>query len=210
MKLIVITPSKDKENEIGFIIKMFESGLKTLHVRKPNYSTNKLSNYIKDIPEIYHNRIVIHSHHKLAIKYNLKGIHLTSVHLVKKWKYWFVRQRLKLKFHTTLKSRSYSRLQYVYSQEDYNFNYYFLGTMYNSITGGFYSGYHEEGVVAAIKNSNKKLVARGGTNLSTIIKTFDLGFDGIAFNTFLWESENAYNTFLDIIKVFKENNIPVD
>lgn len=209
MRLIVITPSKDKDGEIALATKMFECGLMTLHIRKPKYSTSQLSDYIKEIPSIYHNRIVIHSHHKLALKYDLKGIHLTSVHLVKKWKYWFVRQRLKLKFHSTSKSRSYSRLQYVYTKEEYNFNYYLVGTMYNSITGGFYSGYYEDGVIAAIKNSNKNLVARGGTTASSVKKTFDYGFYGIAFNSYIWESQTPFENFMKVIEAFKSNNIEI-
>ena len=210
MKLIVITPAKDKEDETNIVTKMFESGLTTLHLRKPRYSTNQMSEYIKSIPAHYHNRIVIHSHHKLALKFELKGIHMTRTHLVKKWKYWFVYQRLKLKFGTIFKSRSYSRLQYVYSEEDYNFNYYLIGTIYNRLTGGLYSGFYEEGVRAAIRNSNKKLVARGGTTPEVVKKTHDYGFHGIAFNSYLWDAETPYTNFLKILKTFKENDIELE
>jgi thiamine-phosphate pyrophosphorylase len=210
MKLIVITPAKDKEDEANIVTKMFESGLTTLHLRKPRFSTNQMSEYISNIPEHYHNRIVIHSHHKLALKFDLKGIHLTSTHLVKKWKYWFVRQRLKLKFSSISKSRSYSRLQYVYSTEEYSFNYFLIGTMFNSLTGGFYSGFYEEGVAAAIKNSNKKLVARGGTTPDIVKKANDIGFYGLAFNSYLWEADAPYSNFLKVLKAYKDNSIEVE
>src|SRR6478735_786042 len=98
MRLIVITPSKDVPDEQTLVTKMFESGLKTLHLRKPKHSTAQMMDYIKEIPKHFHNRIVIHSHHKLALKFNLKGIHLSRTHLSKQWRYWFVRARLRLKF----------------------------------------------------------------------------------------------------------------
>jgi thiamine monophosphate synthase len=82
--------------------------------------------------------------------------------------------------------------------------------MFNSITGGFYSGYYEDGVVAAIKNSGKNLVARGGTNAETVVKTHDLGFHGIAFNSYIWESESPYQNFVKILSAFKENHITLE
>lgn len=84
MKLFVITSSKEVPDETSLITKMFECGLTNLHLRKPKFSTNQMSDYIKEIPEHFHKYIVIHSHHQLALKYNLKGIHLTSTHLSKK------------------------------------------------------------------------------------------------------------------------------
>ena len=125
MKLVVITPSKDIPDEPTLVTKMFESGLKTLHLRKPKHSTNQMAEYIKEIPTHFHNRIVIHSHHNLALKFTLKGIHLSKNHLSTNWKYWLTRTRLKLKFGETSKSRSYSRLQQVYSKEEQNFDYFF-------------------------------------------------------------------------------------
>jgi thiamine-phosphate pyrophosphorylase len=210
MKLFVISPPKDKPDEANLVTKMFEAGLTNFHLRKPRYSTNQMAEYIREIPEHFHNRIVIHSHHLLALKFNLGGIHLTSTHLNKKWKYWFVRFRLKLKFGTLSKSRSYSRLQQVYNTEEYHFNYYLLGTIFNSLTGGFYSGYYEEGVTAAIKTGKKKFVARGGTTPNSVKKANDLGFYGIAFNSYLWDSELPYANFLKVIEAFKENNIEID
>lgn len=210
MKLFVISSTKDNPDERTLVTKMFEGGLTTLHLRKPKFSTRQMSEYIKDIPEHFHNRIVIHSHHQLALKFNLKGIHFTTTHLNKKWKYWFIRQRLKIKFVSLSKSRSYSRLPQVYKAEDHNFSYCFIGTIFNSLTGGFYSGFNEESVTAAIKNSNKKLVARGGTTPAAVKKANDLGFYGIAFTSYLWDAEKPYSNFLKILEAYKENNIELE
>jgi thiamine-phosphate pyrophosphorylase len=207
MELFVITSSKDVPDETSLITKMFESGLTHLHLRKPKYSTNQMIDFLNEIPEHFHKYIVIHSHHQLALKYDIKGIHLTSTHLSKKWKYFFVRQRLKLKFSKISKSRSYSRLQQVYNKEDYTFDYILIGTMFNSITGEFYSGFYEAGVKAALKNAGKRFVARGGTSHKTIAKAASLGFYGIAFNSYIWDTTTPYENFLKILAVYKENNL---
>jgi len=207
MKLFVITPSADVQNEQSIITKMFETGLTTLHLRKPKYSTSQMAEYIKEIPSHFHNRIVIHSHHKLALKFKLKGIHLSSTHMSKKWRYVFVRLRLKLRFARTSKSRSYSRLQQIYKKEDQNFDYYLVGTMFNNMTGEFYSGFYEDGIIAAIKNSDKQLIARGGTSPKVIPRAAKVGFHGIAFNSYVWNAESPYANFLKIIEEFKANNI---
>ncbi|HQQ93015.1 MAG TPA: thiamine phosphate synthase [Bacteroidia bacterium] len=210
MKLIVITPSSDVPDETSLVTKMFESGLMTLHIRKPKKSTQQLREYIQEIPEIFHKRIVLHSHHDLALKFNLKGIHLGDVHLSRHWKYFFVRLRLKMRFEDTSKSRSYSRLQQVYHKEERNYSYYLLGTMFNRMTGDLYSGYYEEGVRAANANSAKNLVARGGCILSSVQKAHQYGFYGIAFNSFLWSFERPYERFLAIVEEFRTQHIVME
>ena len=98
MKLIVITPSRDVADEPSLVARMFESGLQTLHLRKPRYSTSRMCKYIQEIPEHFHNRIVVHSHHGLALKFRLRGIHLSRAHLKTSWRYWFIRTRLRMRF----------------------------------------------------------------------------------------------------------------
>ncbi len=210
MRLLVITPTKDVEDEPALVTSMFESGLTTLHLRKPKHSTNEMRDYIKAIPEHFHNRIVIHSHHHLALKFKLKGIHLGRIHLSRKWKYLFVRLRLKMQFGKTSKSRSYSKLQQVYQKEEQSFNYFLLGTLFNNMTGALYSGFYEDGVIAANKNSGKDLIARGGTTIKSIAKARQFGFKGIAFNSYIWNSGAPTQAFLKVLEEFKRLEIEVE
>jgi thiamine-phosphate pyrophosphorylase len=210
MKLFVITPSTDFANEQSLVTKMFEAGLTTLQLRKPKYSTFQMTEYLKEIPTHFHNRIVIHSHHKLALKYKLKGIHLSKTHMSKNWRNTLVRFRIKLRFGKISKSRSYTRLQQIYKTEDQTFDYYLVGTMFNNMTGDFYSGFYEDGILAAIKNTNKKLVARGGTSPKVLAKTAKLGFYGIAFSSYLWNATAPYDNFLKILEEFKQHNIDIE
>ena len=88
MKLVVLSASEPQDHEIEMLCKMFENGLEYFHLRKPKYSTYKLSDYIQSIPEQFRNRIIIHSHHELAVKYNLHGVYITRSHkrrLIRTW-----------------------------------------------------------------------------------------------------------------------------
>ena len=210
MKIIVITPTRDLPDEPAIVTRMFEAGLKTLHLRKPRHSTKRMSEYISEIPKHFHNRIVVHSHHSLALRFNLKGIHLSRAHLSTNWRYWFVKTRLRMRFARCSKSRSYSRLQQAYNKEEQHFDYYLMGTVFNNMTGGLYSGFYEEGVVAANRNCGKNLIARGGTVSSSVGHAHKLGFAGIAFNSFIWESENAFERLIEILAEFRRLSIPVE
>src|SRR5665213_2665373 len=88
MKLILISPSDKNDSEIPFLIKMFENGLPTYHVRKVKYSTRKLRDYLLEVPEKYRNRLVIHSHHELALKFGLKGVYISRSHKKRKKRTW--------------------------------------------------------------------------------------------------------------------------
>jgi thiamine-phosphate pyrophosphorylase len=208
MKLVVITPSKDVEDEPMLVTKMFESGLTTLHLRKPTHSTAEMREYISQIPEPFHKRIIIHSHHDLAVKFNLKGIHLSRTHLAKGWRSWI--RNFRLRFRNALKTRSYRRLQQAYTVEERDYAYYLIGTMFNNMTGNLYSGYYEDGVIAANKTSGKKLVARGGTTIKSIEKAHRYGFYGIALNSCIWSSPDPVQAFHDALDEFRRLGIPHD
>lgn len=210
MKLIIITGSKTLGEEPSLVTKMFEDGLMTLHLRKPKLTTQEMRDYIEEIPEYFHNRIIIHSHHILAAKYNLKGIHFTSTHLNKKWKYLFTRMRLRIKFGKLYKTRSYKRLSNVHNTEEHEFDYYLMGTVFNNLTGELYGGFYEEALIAALRSSDKKIVARGGVTDKVIEKAVKYGFHGIAFNSYVWESENPCTQFINIIRKFNELNIKIE
>lgn len=210
MEITVITSSKKNEDEPKIVTQLFEAGLSTLHLRKPRYSTKQLSGYIEQIPVHFHNRIIIHSHHNLIFKYNLKGIHFTNVHLERKFKKWWFLRKLRVKGKKIISSRSYHKLSEVYNTEEIKFNYYLLGTVFNSLTNTLYSGFYEHGITAAIKTSGKDFIARGGINESTIEKAWQLGFKGVAINSYIWKTENPFQKFVDVLDFCKKKNIPVE
>ena len=210
MKLVVITQSQKSDTEILAIIQMFEAGLETLHVRKNRFSTKELDDYIKEIPAHFHNRIIIHSHHKLALKYDLKGFHFTSTHLKHNIKLWWNTKMIYLRKPNLVKSISYKRIAELYQEQKVKTDYCFLGTMFHNISGELYSGFYPETVTAAIEKSGKKIYARGGVNEKSADLAYKLGFHGIALYGHLWKSTSPFEKYIAFVRYCKEKNIPIE
>ncbi len=210
MKLVVITPSKKTETEIFAIVKMFEAGLDTLHVRKNRFSTKELDEYINEIPVHFHNRIVIHSHHKLALKYNLKGFHFTDTHLKKKFKLWLNTKLIYIRKPSLFKTISFKRIDDCYLKDNLSTKYCFLGTMFHNVSGDLYSGFYPETIEAVIKKSGRQIYARGGISDKSIELAYKLGFHGVALYGYLWKSDNPIEKYIELIRYCKEKNIPIE
>jgi thiamine-phosphate pyrophosphorylase len=210
MKLVVITDNKNSDTEIYSIIQMFEAGLETLHLRKNRHSTKELEEFITQIPEHFHNRIIIHSHHRLALKYDLKGVHFTSTHFKQKFQLWVNTKLIYLRKPNLLKTTSFKRVADVYKGTKVKTDYCFLGTMFHNLTGELYSGFYKETVEAAIQKSGKRIYARGGINEKSVELAYKLGFHGIALYGYLWKSTNPSVKYLEFIRYCKEKNIPIE
>src|SRR3972149_4312026 len=74
--IIVISNPAAIAKEHAIINQLFDEGLEIFHLRKKGFSENEIKKFIELIPEKYFNRIVLHSHYRLAKEYNLKGIHV--------------------------------------------------------------------------------------------------------------------------------------
>ena len=203
MQIIVIS-SKDKfRSEVVQVTKMFEAGLEVFHLRKPKFSQKRMEEYIKEIPEKYHNRVVIHSFHDLAKKYLLKGIHLTKRHKKKRFAVAWRNFLLKLKrpyltistsCHDLGKLRLYAN----------KYDYVMLSPVFDSISSnGGQAAYAHGAIKKAIKDAGgDKIVALGGLDATDINAAKSLGFSGIALLGTLWYSNrkpiDVYNEVVDI------------
>ncbi len=209
MKIIVISSNKQNEKETKIVTTMFEHGLETFHLRKPRLTTKELSEYIEQIHAHFHNRIVIHTHHSLAGKYKLKGIHFTRSHLKTPRKTWWRLKLLSWKrpLSSLTMSSSHSKLSTLYEPTEYSYNYVFVSPVFDSLTGKFQSGFYEEGIKAANEKSGKKIIARGGVNADKLEKVNELGFYGIALYSALWDKPDPFQEFLNILRRCKELGI---
>ena len=210
MKIIVISPSKIRDNEINAVVQMFEAGLDTYHVRKPTFSTKQMQEYIEQIPKQFHNRIIIHSHHNLARKYNLQGVHYTKKHLEKNIRNWWREKMLRLSTSHFIKTTSHGKLSSLYDAEDLKFDYVFLSPIFDSITGKYQSGFYEESIKAAINKTGKKIIARGGVDITRVDKIHELGFYGLALYSVIWDKENPLEEYLKVVRSCNELGIIVE
>jgi|SRR5246127_187581 len=210
MKVIVISPSKIKEEEITNLVKMFEAGLETYHLRKPKFSTKQLQEYIEKIPKQFYNRIIIHSHHNLARKYNLQGVHYTKKHLEPNFKNWWREKMLRISTSNFIKTSSHGKLASLYDEEEMKFDYVFLSPIFDTITGKYQSGFYEDSIKLALQKTGKKVIARGGVDVTRIEKIKELGFYGMALYTSVWDKEKPVEEYLKVINRCKELGIPVE
>lgn len=209
MKLIVISPSHKQESEIGILINMFEQGLPTYHVRKKKFRTRELKNYLEQIPPKYHKRIVIHTHHELALKYDLKGIYISRAHKKNKfrmwfWKHWFKLRKGGLEISTTFRS-----IEDI-AHSPTNYDYIFLAPVFDSLSGNFQSAFSEYNLKPALKNKRYPVIARGGISAETLQKAAVLGFDGVAFYTSIWKSPNPLQEFMKVKERFAQLSLPME
>jgi thiamine-phosphate pyrophosphorylase len=208
MKLIVISPVRSKDHETRLVTELFEHGLETLHLRKPGMRRSEMREYIEAIPSHFHNRIVIHSHHTLARRYMLKGVHMTRMHLKKPFISWFRMRMLRVRKPDALQTSTFHRLANIYENK-IDYNYVLLGTIFDPISGKFGPGYSEHSLRAALEKSRQPVIARGGTSVDNIALCNDLGFAGMAFASSIWKAENPVEAFCAVIIRCRELNIPV-
>lgn len=210
MKLIVISSSGKVENEANLVTQLFEAGLETFHLRKLKWTTKQMKDFLMQIPEHFHKRIVIHSHHNLARKFNLGGIHLTSNHKKKKWKTWFTIKLVQLKHPKIEVTTSFKNIgQLLDEHSDFNYSYVFLSPVFDNHASRFQSGFTEHGLHSTISKTKYAVIARGGVDINAIEKAHKIGFKGLAFYSAIWRSKDPVAEFNKVVEKFEELKIPI-
>lgn len=211
MKLIVISSSGTIENEAQIVTQLFEAGLETFHLRKLKLSTKQMTEFIKQIPVHFHNRIFLHSHHNLASTFKLGGIHLTSTHKKKKYRTWLSLRLIKFKNPDIKISTSFKTIgQLLDNEQKYPYSYVFLSPIFDSISSKFQSGFTEHSLHSAIQKTKFDVIARGGIEVSSIEKAIRINFKGLAFYSSIWKSKDPVSEFNKIVEKFQELQIPIE
>ena len=198
MKLIVISSPKKNPSEPEIVTQFFKNGLEIFHLRKPKFSQQELEGYLNLIPGEFFNRIVIHSYHKLAVKYNLRGIHLTRRHRRQKFKTWLKIKYVKSKNPDITITASFHSLESLFEDQS-NYDYVFLSPVFDSISKGNYqakfSGHNLE---VALSKIHQKVIALGGVDIDKIDKIKEMNFAGMALHGAIWESNDPVEAFQNI------------
>jgi len=211
MKLLVISSSGEIENEAQIITSLFEAGLDHFHLRKHKLSTKKTKELLSAIPKHFHNRIILHSHHNLAGKFNLRGIHLTKSHIKKRFKTWITIRLIQLRNPDIIITTSFSNIGQLFEKDHhYAYNYVFLSPIFDSLNSKFQGGFTDHSLKSAIQKSNFNVVARGGVDINSIEKSNEIGFAGLAFYSAMWRKKDPLAAFNAIIERFQELKIPIE
>ena len=165
--LIVITLPYFIEREAERIVQRL-ANVDLIHLRKPDSTIDEMERLIREIPTEYHNRLVLHDHHHLALKYGFYGIHLNS------------RNPLPPQGWKGSISRSCHSLEEIIDWKD-KCNYLSLSPIYDSISKqGYKSAFSRELIKKAVAKGiiDNKVLALGGVTFDKVEEVLSLGFGG--------------------------------
>ncbi len=191
-KLIVITPEKDMAGEAGIVNRLFEAGLQTLHVRKPNHTRQEIKNLLSEIHENFRHRVVLHQHYELLNEYDLKGSHLP--------------ENRRIEGDTggikNIVSTSFHKLADI-TREKRTFEYAFFSPVFRSISK---KGHESSVDLATLKKFFQSqapfpIIALGGINEETIVLAKETGFYGAACIGHVWENSDPIAQFKKLQKI---------
>ena len=206
MQLVIISSPDKFTSEAKKVANLFDCGLETFHVRKPKFSRRKMKQYLSMIPDEYHNRVIIHSHHRLAKTFKLKGVHITRFHkkrsLRLKLSLWWLK-KTNPDLCITSSFHSLDKLM----KEDFNYHYIFLSPIFESISKKGHNGsFPTLRLKDVLKKTRYKVFALGGVNKETIIEARDLGFSGMGLLGAVWNNNSLapLEAYKEIVAIIKE------
>ncbi|MCM1312817.1 MAG: thiamine phosphate synthase [Bacteroides sp.] len=176
MKLILITSPTYFTEEAILINSMFDAGLDTLHLRKPDSNLEMYEQLLIQIDRQWLDRIVIHEHFSLKEKHSLKGIHLNK------------RNPNIPENYTGHVSCSCHSIDEIKAWKN-KYNYVFLSPIFNSISKtGYLSKFSEQDLIQAKQEGiiDHKIIALGGIDIANISRVKSYGFGGAAIMGGLW------------------------
>ena len=185
------------EGEAEAINLLFENGLELLHVRKPFASQPETEDFIGQISENFHARIVLHDYYELTRRFDLKGIHLN-------------RRNDGLKPHSSFQntlqlSRSCHSLEEI--PKSHFCDNVFLSPIFDSISKtGYKKVFTPEQLNEAKirKIINERVIALGGVTTENIPMACSYGFGGVAVLGALWHDFAASRNLNELLKRFNE------
>ena len=177
MELMVITRADFVEGESEAIRMLLDEGLEFLHIRKPGSTPEQVEQLLKQIPGKYYNRIVLHEHVDLALRYELRGFHVnrrTTEHVpYYKWEV----------------STSVHSLEELKKKKG-SYEYLFLSPVFDSISK---TGYHSAFTPGQLRQAREHFVldygviALGGVTADRVGMLRMLGFGGVAVLGDVWD-----------------------
>lgn len=195
MKLIVLSTPDFFVEEDKIITDLFEEGLDTLHLRKPESEPVLSERLLSLIPEEYHSRIMVHNHFYLKEEYNLMGIHVNRRNPN-------IPQDYKGK-----KSRSCYELAEL-SEARKNFDYCILDNVFDSISNTIKkSTLSTDEIKTAARQGliDRKVMAMGGVTLEKLPDIIDMGFGGAIVCGDLWNKFDIHGArdYKNLLKHFR-------
>ena len=201
MFTLLLTPPEFIPDEVQILEQLFEAGLTTLHVRKPNASLEQIEDFIRQFKPQYMKRLVLHSQYQLMAKYNIKGIHLTT-HV---WEELQEQGQLK-EYIRPVQRRGLTVSASVHKFEEIlkmpsKLDYAFLSPFFDSISKPGYKAAISPEVVEDFVFNNSKvppIVALGGIEQNNIHSLKNKNIAGVALLGSVWQAPSPVEAFSEI------------
>ncbi|MFQ3326939.1 MAG: thiamine-phosphate pyrophosphorylase [Salibacteraceae bacterium] len=172
-EVAVFSPEKDYPNELELVLDLFKAGLKRFHLRKPHSDLTSIRNYLSSIPKAYRERVFVHYNRKLAEEFGCK-LHL-------QFKFAVIQGEVK-----QCDSVSVHSLE-EFEQIDGHIESCTLSPIFESISKENYAA--NPTLDGIPRKRETAILALGGVDAHTIIKSIELGFNGAACLGAIWHSK---------------------
>jgi thiamine-phosphate pyrophosphorylase len=198
MKLIVISPEAEESREHRVVAELFACGLTDYHLRKPTWSLAQMRGWLNELPEQFHSRIIVHSHHDLSADFALGGVHFRDRSPHPK------SNPLDYTSRSMLCSRAVHTLNDLRSSLN-EFDRVLFSPVFPSISKsgyaplGTFSVRELKAVVALPRRA--EVIALGGVTVSRIPDCIQFGFDGVAVLGAIWQAPNPLLAFAQLQEV---------
>ncbi|MBB1192149.1 thiamine phosphate synthase [Flavobacterium sp. SOK18b] len=189
--MIVITSPIQIANEINTIHALFENGLELLHIRKPDFSETEMKTFVSKIKTEFRHRLVLHSHHHLALELGIDRIHLTEKNRI----------ATSQESLENWKKSGYTLSTSIHQMSDFEelssvFDYAFFGPVFKSISKPNYvSNLDFKKELEQRKNNKTALIALGGITSENIETALAFGFDDVALLGTIWNNNHSIENF---------------
>ena len=180
MKLIIMTKSTFFVEEDKILEALFEAGLESLHLYKPNAEPVYSERLLTLLADKFYDKITIHDHFYLKDEFHLRGIHLNNDQ---------TEPPIGYRGHISRTCRSTAEL----AEAKRNSDYVFLKSLFDSqsnladkstLTMDELREASRRGLI------DERVYAMGGINLGNLSTVRELGFGGIVVCGDLWNRFN--------------------
>lgn len=176
---ITLPQYEDSKVEKQRIISLLESKkIEYFHIRKPDFSFEQMSDWLKDLPLEIRKRLCLHDCIELAKEFQIGGVHLNKRN----------NYTAPFAFEGRI-SRSCHSIEEVGRWKP-KCDYLFLSPIYNSISKeGYEAKFSKEELRKAVKQGviDEKVFALSGVEPSKFSELKEIGFSAAAIMGFLWK-----------------------
>lgn len=206
MKKIIISYPTHIANEMALVNDVLYTDINFFHIRKPGFDEVQMANYIKEIDEVNHHKLMINSCYSLIKEFDLGGVHLNRKHL---GKLTMAEESHQCHIEPLLLEKSaikiYNQAPNNLSYSAHNFeeiiklpfkvDYVFLSPIFDSISKiGYESSFSNFNQLKQdISTSDKQIIALGGVTLDRVDTIKSLGFAGYAMLGGHWNNHIQNN-----------------